>query len=573
MKAGRGRKPIRTNEDLRLKTMFNHTLLYPFHRAARNRFFPPGRFPGKSLAAILVSSILCIALYLVSVRVVGYFHRQDELGIILSLKIFQMAWIILFAMLFFSCMVTAVSAIFLSKDNEILGAAPVPPAALYRMRFTTTAIYTSWMMIIFSLPIFAGYGRVFQAGWPFWLLLPLTVAATAAVATGAGTIATVLLVNLFPARRTKDIVLYLSLCFGIFIYIIFRMLRPEELVNPDRYGHFVDYLSTISTPAAPYIPAAWAANLLSLYLLEQQIDWLLLALIVVTPVTLFFLGEWVMERWFFSGFSKSQESFGGYRSFAARSRYHARAWRWIFAKESKTFLRDSAEWSQLFMIAALIVVYLYNFKMLPVQRSFFSEEYITNIISFLNIGLAGFIIASLSARFVFPSVGAEGGAFVIVRASPLSLSRFLFLKYLYYVIPFTGLALLLVALSDYLLNVTGPMWWISVGSILTITWTVVALAIGFGAIFADFRAESRAAALGGMGAILFLFTAMGYEILLLTTGFFPAYHLVQKWLRQQPPAPRDLLFLTGWALAGVVFGIIIAVFFFRKGVKSLQDSI
>jgi ABC-2 type transport system permease protein len=368
-------------------------------------------------------------------------------------------------------------------------------------------------------------------------------------------------------------VLYLSLCFGIFIYIIFRLLRPEELINPERYGHFIDYLATISTPAAPYIPAAWAANLLSLYLLEQQIDWLVLALLLITPFTLFFLGEWVMEIAFFNGYSKSQESFGGYRRFAARRRYRPRAWQWIFAKESKTFLRDSAEWSQLFMIAALIVVYLYNFKMLPVQRSFLAEEYITNIISFLNIGLAGFIIASLSARFVFPAIGAEGGAFQIVRASPLSLGRFLLHKYLYYVIPFTVLALLLVALSDHLLLIEGPMWWFSVGSILLITWTVVALAVGFGAIHADFKAESRAAALGGLGAILFLFTAMAFEILVLFSGFFPAYRLVGKWLRRIPPTPEDLVLLVAWIVVAAGIGLFIAVFFCRKGVKKLQDSI
>lgn len=553
--------------------MFKHTLLYPFGCSARNRFFPAGRFPGKALFAVLFSLALCLALNQVSVLVVGYFHRQDELGIILSLKIFQMAWIILFAMLFFSCMITAVSAMFLSRDNEIVWAAPVGPAALYRMRFTTTGIYTSWMMIIFSLPIFGAYGHVFRAGWGYWLLLPVALAATAAVAVGLGTIFTVLLVNLFPARRTKDIVLYLSLCFGIFIYIVFRLLRPEELVNPDRYGRFIDYLATISTPAAPYIPAAWAANLLSLYLLEHQIDWLVLALLALTPFTLFFLGEWVMERGFFNGYSKSQESFGGYRRFSPHRRYRPRAWQWIFAKESKTFLRDSAEWSQLFMIAALIVVYLYNIKLLPVQRSFLAEEYLTNIISFLNIGLAGFIVASLSARFVFPAIGAEGGAFLIVRASPLSLGRFLWHKYLYYVIPFTVLALLLVALTDHLLRISGPMWWISVGSILLITWTVVGLAVGFGAIHADFKAESRAAALGGLGAILFLFTALAFETLVLCSGFFPTYRLVSKWLRHMPPAPKDLLLLTTWALVAAGLGLFIAVFFCRKGVKKLQDSI
>ena len=34
-------------------------------------------------------------------------------------------------------------------------------------------------------------------------------------------------------------------------------------------------------------------------------------------------------------------------------------------KDIKTFLRDSTQWSQLFLLLALIVVYLYNFKVLP----------------------------------------------------------------------------------------------------------------------------------------------------------------------------------------------------------------
>jgi ABC-2 type transport system permease protein len=551
--------------------MFRRVLLQPFTGALKNRFFPAGRFPTKTVATLLFGVMICLGLYLISVKVVGYFHGQSELGIILSLKIFQMAWILMFAMLIFSCMVSAVSAMFLARDNEIVCAAPVPATDLYAMRFVTTTIYTSWMMVVFSLPIFAGYGQVFQAGWLFWLLLPLAVVATAASATGIGNTATIILINLFPARRTKDIVLYLSLCFGIFIYIIFRFLKPEELVNPDRFGHFVDYLSSISSPAAPYLPPAWAANLLSLYLLDRQIDWLLLALIIVTPVALFCLGEWAMERWFFKGYSKAQESFGGYRLFASHKKYRPGIWAWIAAKESKTFLRDSAEWSQLFMIAALVVVYLYNFKMLPVQRSFFAEEYITNLISFLNIGLTGFIIASLAARFVYPSIGAEGGAFYLIRSAPISLNRFLFGKYLYYALPFTGLALLMVIISDQLLNITGPMWWFSVGTTLLLTWTVIAVALGFGALHADFQAESKAAALGGLGAILFLFTALSYEIAIIGLGFLPAYKLVGKWLRQIPPTPKDLTVLGAWLLFSVIGSIFIAVFFFRKGVKSLQE--
>jgi ABC-2 type transport system permease protein len=346
------------------------------------------------------------------------------------------------------------------------------------------------MMIVFSIPIFAAYGTVFDAGILYWPIMLGTILAIAATATTFGMGFTVLLVNLFPAKRTKDIILYLSICFGVFIYLIFRLMRPEDLVNPDKYVHFIDYLSSLATPAAPYIPAAWASNLLSYYLMDQEIDLLVIALLIITPITLFLLGEWAMERWFLSGFTKSQESFGGYRRFFSKVKYRRSSLQWIFLKESKLFLRDSAEWSQLFMIAALVIVYLYNFKVLPVERSLFEEEYVTNLISFLNIGLTGFVIASLAARFVYPSIGAEGGSFYIIMSSPLSTAKYMLHKYLFYFVPFTGLALVLLVVSNRLLNIEGPMWWISILTGLMITWTVLALALGFGAIYADFKVET-----------------------------------------------------------------------------------
>ncbi|MBU0485930.1 MAG: hypothetical protein KKB30_15610 [Proteobacteria bacterium] len=548
-----------------------NTLLKPFFWSAKHRFFPAGNIPLKTAGIALFSSTVCLVLYFVSLKALNYFHSQNELGIILALKIFQMAWIVMFAMLIFSCMVSAVSTIFLSQDNEIICAAPIQPFKIFQMRYITTSIYTSWMMVIFSIPIFAAYGQVFKAGLPYWPLMLLAIIATAATATAFATTATIVLVNLFPARRTKDILLYLSLCFGIFIYVMFRLMRPEDLVNPDKYGHFVDYLSSISTPAAPYLPAAWTSNFLSLYLLERQIDWLLLALILITPFALFFIGEWVMQRWFFAGYSKSQESFGGFHRFGSLSRYRPKAWQWIFAKELKTFLRDSAEWSQIFMIGALIIVYLYNFKILPVERSLFEKEYITNLISFLNIGLTGFMVASLSARFAYPAIGTEGNAFFIIRSSPLPLYKFLMHKYLFYVIPFTILAIILVAASDHLLQINGPMWWFSVGSIILITWTVVALAIGFGAIYADFKAENRAAALGGIGAIIFLFSAISYEMIVILSGVYPAYRIVGKWLRKMPITMIDWSILAAWGLLATALGFYLSLFFFRKGIKKLQN--
>jgi ABC-2 type transport system permease protein len=224
------------------------------------------------------------------------------------------------------------------------------------------------------------------------------------------------------------------------------------------------------------------------------------------------------------------------------------------------------------MIAALVVVYLYNFKVLPVERSLFEEEYVTNLISFLNIGLTGFVVASLAARFVYPSIGAEGGSFYIIMSSPLSTARYILHKYLFYVIPFTLLALVLLVVSNRLLNIEGPMWWISVTTGLLITWTVLAMALGFGALYADFKAENRAAALGGVGAILFLFTAIAFEMAIIFLGVSPVYRVMRGWLRHGILPPDDLLKLIVWILASIVISLFLALFFIRRGIRKLEAS-
>src|SRR5258705_5109715 len=39
----------------------------------------------------------------------------------------------------------------------------------------------------------------------------------------------------------------------------------------------------------------------------------------------------------------------------------------LVAKEVRTLARDVAQWSQLFLIAALLFIYLYNIRMLPLS--------------------------------------------------------------------------------------------------------------------------------------------------------------------------------------------------------------
>lgn len=543
-------------------------LLKPFIHTNKNWFFPDGKPGRKSLIIFLLTLIVSISIYAVTYKAVSYFHSQNELGVILSLKIFQMTWITIFAMLVFSSMVTAVSTLYLSKDNEIILAAPIEKSELYLMRYITTSINTSWMMLIFSVPVFGAYGHVFQAGPLFWPLLILSIPSTAAIASAVAMLVTTLIVYAFPAKRTKDIMLYLTLCFGIFIYLIFRIMRPEDLMNPDKYSQFIGYLSAISTPTGPWLPPGWATNLLSSYLLDRKIDYILIGLLITTPLVIYFAGEVAMKKLFMQGFSKSQESFGGHKKFRPPGQQD-NTWSWVFRKEFKLFIRDSSEWSQLFMIGALIIVYLYNFKVLPLDRSPLPSEYISNLIGFCNIGLSGFIAASLAARFVYPSISNEQGAFYTLRSSPVSLSKYLFYKYMFYFIPFTIITLILILASNYLLQISGPLWYLSVFLGLLICWTVVAMAIGFGALFANFKAENRAAAMGS-GVIIYLLVAMTYECVIIFLAAYPSYKMIKDWHRGNSNELLYIAAITVWVVTIIGISAASSLICFKKGISKLK---
>jgi ABC-2 type transport system permease protein len=98
------------------------------------------------------------------------------------------------------------------------------------------------------------------------------------------------------------------------------------------------------------------------------------------------------------------------------------------------------------------------------------------------------------------------------------------------------------------------------------------MALGFGSIYADFKAENRAAALGGIGAILFLFTAIAFEMFIIFLGGRPVYRVVRSWLRQGVIHSGDLLTLTGWILGSVAISIFLSVYFIKIGINKLETG-
>src|SRR6202040_3656393 len=80
------------------------------------------------------------------------------------------------------------------------------------------------------------------------------------------------------------------------------------------------------------------------------------------------------ERWYFSGYSRAQEApkarFTQLRTLdrVVRALPLSTVRQQLLIKDLKMFLRDVGQWSQLLLLGALVVVYLYNFRVLDLQR-------------------------------------------------------------------------------------------------------------------------------------------------------------------------------------------------------------
>jgi ABC-2 type transport system permease protein len=150
------------------------------------------------------------------------------------------------------------------------------------------------------------------------------------------------------------------------------------------------------------------------------------------------------------------------------------------------------------------VVYLFNIKALPLFRGEQVPFFFVTLVSFLNLGLSGFVLASIAARFIFPAVSLEGRQMWLLRSSPLDLKALLWSKYWVGTIPLLVLALLLTGVTNLVLKVSPFMMIVSLSAILALTLAIGAMALGFGALYPQFETENAAQIPTSFGGLVFM---------------------------------------------------------------------
>ena len=446
-------------------------------------------------------------------KVLTYFKGVQEIGPLLAGKLLGLLLLSFVSILLLSNVITSLSSFFLARDLDLLVSAPVDWLAIYGAKLFETTLHSSWMVVLLAIPMLSAYGVAYDGGIGFPFIAIAAFLPFLVIPSVIGSAITLVLVNIFPARRTRDILSVITVLAGAGLVILFRLMRPEQLVRPEGFRSLVEFISVLRGPTSTALPSEWLQRTLMGWL-TGHFDPLPLYLLWTTAAGLVVLGALLHRSLYAIGFTKAQESAqqsvksSGKKSLLARLLTPLGIMRReLVLKDIRVFFRDTTQWSQLILLAVLVVVYVVNIKLLPLTGDGITF-FIVNLIPFVNLGLAGFVLASIAARFLFPGVSLEGRSWWLLRSSPMSMRELLWSKFWVGTLPLLVLALTIVVVTNALLQVTPFMFAVSIGSITMLTFAIAGLAIGFGTLYPRFETENAAQIPTSFGGLMFMMTAV-----------------------------------------------------------------
>ncbi len=467
------------------------------------------------LRTLIVATIVAAFLYAdyaLFARLYVAMTRVEEetpffaLGLLRNLLslVFLVASVILFS----SSLTAAIGAFFTDLDLDVYHSAPRSKLRIAVSRWLKTLAQASAVVFLFLIPLVVSFARHYEKPLLFQVVVLLNLVLLLTIPVSLASLIILLLVRWFPVRRVHQIVASLAIVVLSVIVVAFRMSRPERFFQDIGSGDVSEVLRSIELPAMSIYPST------SIAVLMTTDDAPLLApRILITAALLFIAFVLVARASYFTAFVRARESMAPMAIGAAQTtrlfdRLLAHAdppLRALLAKEVRTITRDVAQWSQVFLMAALLFMYLYNVRMLPL-----GGDARATLVAYANLGMAGFVIAAICLRFAYPSVSAEGKAFWMLQTAPVSYRQFLRVKVFVYAAPLTLLSLLLTAFANILLDANGVVWAFTMFGASLLAITLVSLGVGLGALSPQFHIENPLQVGLSLGGFAYMAIAMAY---------------------------------------------------------------
>jgi ABC-2 type transport system permease protein len=480
------------------------------------------------LAALLYASYLffhdLIFKYVVSL---------EEIGFLLIDRLVSVGFLAFFFMLIISSFITALASMFRSTETEYLFSTPLSDLELLVSKYIDVIIYSSWAILFMALPILHAYARARNFGaleyalTGIFVLVPFIL-----IATAIGTILAMVVILLSKYISTKRLVLLSVMLFAGFMYLIIHFSQQNQLTIPftEDFRALNVFLNNFRLNAHPFTPNFWLIQCLRSLVLHNYRDFNLYTSALISTA-LFFISTLLItgEKLYFKTWRISNERLydksskfpvsslhrDGFLSKPSRSQGNA-----LLKKDVLLLLREPSQWAQVLLLLALLALYVFNLRLIPEDLN--NERWHT-ILSVMNFGFCGFVLATLAVRFVFPSISLESNSFWVLGSSPLSASTLFREKFIAAFVAFVVIAEPIALISGAILKFEGLYYVLTAVGIILMSISLTCLAVGMGAAFPDFSERNPSRIATSPGGILTIVISLIYIGVMMVLIAIPSY--------------------------------------------------
>ncbi|MBI5100838.1 MAG: hypothetical protein HZB33_03215, partial [Nitrospirae bacterium] len=512
---------------------------------------------------IIIGGGLWAALYFGSINLLKFLRALGFSGDVISMKLLSMVFFSLTVFLLLSNVITAVSAFYMSKDLPLLLSKPVEEDSLRTYKTVEAIVQSSWMVLFFIPPLFLAYGVSYGANWRYYAAFSLVMLPMIIIPAGAGIAIAHILARVFPARRTRDVLLGAGLLLFLLVYIFLKSAASDGSSGMEG---LINSLLQMRTEL-PFLPGFWMTETVSHYLHGRTPELIYPFVLISTSAFSMVIAGFTGSRLYIENIFRMNTS-GKKARWRGLKDYPAPGWA-VCWKEIRIFSRDAEQWSQLVIIGALLMVYVYNFRAIPMAGLSGLTPFLKEIIAMLNIVLAGLVLTAVAARFLYVAVSLEGQVFWLPKAAPITMRTYLWNKYLFGFTPITLIIVLLVFITDSMLGLGPLLTWLSTITVFMLCLSVSGLATGLGAMNPQFKYENIASVSMGPESIIFMLIAFTLVIVTVTLEGWALYLYKGAVLSGHPFELRDFISMALFAVVIVALNVIAGYLPMAAGIRKL----
>jgi ABC-2 type transport system permease protein len=444
-------------------------------------------------------------------------YRYEGMIVVLerlpAFALFASTW-----MLFLSGVTVGIHMLYLNQELPLLLAAPLHTRSVFFAKFAEAVTANAALFLTIGGPVLLAYGFATGAvSPPFLLYLVAILVAIAALPTGLGVLASVVMMRVLPANRTREILAAIGIALFACVYFALSVSVPRLADEGDSMrGAMQRMVDVMQAPLLARGPWAWGGEVLNGQAEGAQ-AWGKIGLLWFAAAAAVFATAQAAQWFHGKGWSTAQES-------PQAAEVKTRAGRWerrlsfipgpmraVLMKDLRTLSRDMRQLSMFFIPIAVVAVFLVNVQQQPRIAALPGPLVALTLYP---------ILAMISLRLAVSGFVMENRAMWMMAAAPNDPATILMGKFLYSFSLSLPLTAVTTALYGLIRETSGAEWLVNLALVFCAVGGFCGIGVGSSVMFADFKEESARFGLSaGARALTFVLQMAFLLVVFLVSAF------------------------------------------------------